>query len=179
MRQATKWGVNAGVAVAGQDNGRLPGPTGKRSRHDPSPFFLSPLSVPTRADRKNEWTRSDCQQQPSASSRRRRENSKPSACNQTERDFLPPSSPAAAAAAAMRISSGSFRKENPPRSLGLASHASDVSYVASVGATIGDEGPELPCGLKKKKKKTPKGGGGGGGGGREGEGDHRVLSTIV
>lgn len=31
------------------------------------PFFLSPLSVPTRADRKNEWTRSDCQQ-PSASS---------------------------------------------------------------------------------------------------------------
>lgn len=71
MRQATKWGVNAGVAVAGQDNGRLPGPTGKRSRHDPSLFFfffLSPLSVPTRADRKNEWTRSDCQQQPSSSS---------------------------------------------------------------------------------------------------------------
>lgn len=30
-------------------------------------FFLSSLSVPTRADRKNEWTRSDCQQ-PSASS---------------------------------------------------------------------------------------------------------------
>lgn len=40
MRQATKWGVNAGVAVAGQDNGRLPGPTGKRSRHDPSPFLF-------------------------------------------------------------------------------------------------------------------------------------------
>lgn len=79
--------------------------------------------------------------------RRRRENLKPSACNQTERDFLPPPSPAAAA---MRISSGSFRKENPPRTLGLASHASDVSYVASVRATIGDEGPELPCGLKKK-----------------------------
>lgn len=103
---------------------------------------------------------------------RRRENSKPSACNQTGRDFLPPSS----AAAAMRISLGSFRKENPPPTLGLASHASDVSYVASVGATIEDEGPKLPCGLGGKK---PKEGGGGGGGGREGEGDHRVLSTIV
>lgn len=43
--------------------------------------------------------------------------------------------------------------------------------MASVGATIGNEGPELSCGLKKNQ--------GGGGGGREGEGDHLLLPTIV
>lgn len=126
------------------------------TRSFPPFFFLSSLSVPTRADRKNEWTRSDCQQ-PSASSSaagvgggEKIQNLRPAI--KPDAIFSPPSSAAAAVAAAMRISSGSFRKENPPRTLGLASHASDASYVASVGATIGDEGPELPCGLKKKKK---------------------------
>lgn len=47
---------------------------------------------------------------------------------------------------------------NPPLTPGLPSLAPEVSYVASVGATIGNEGPELSCRSKKKKKKKQGGG---------------------
>lgn len=134
----------AAAVVVGQDNGRLPGPTGAIPKRSLSLFY------PHTARAQNEWTRSDSQQ-PCAGG----ENSKPSACNQT--DFflvLPP---------AMRISLRIFffkqilhEHSGAQRSASLSTFqmSPHTATWPQWGATIGaDEGPKLPCGLEKKGRR--------------------------
>lgn len=129
----------AAAVVVGQDNGRLPGPTGAIPKRSLSLF------CPHTGRAQNEWTRSDSQQ-PCAGG----ENSKPSACNQTDFFLLPPP--------AMRISLRIiFLKQilhEHSASLPTFQMSPHTATWPQWGATIGaDEGPKLPCGLEKKERR--------------------------